>query len=396
MDICRFVMFCLVVIFAGRVAAANFQLVSEMEVVGFPIRKIGVVTKKLGTMPAIGMASNRSSVMINSGRKLFVYRKGKTELIEVRQTFSSNEAVWFGVVCPSADGFVIALNDYPDQQKQDEDLTARGQFKRGPAPLGFLFLGPRGYKRHWSSLKIVSRPKPELESELDAARGDDFFDHVQSCANDGNKVILGNYGSIGRADFRNGSIDLIEEDDGLAFNRLPLIVNSGLMYFGIDEGGLGGAGLVIRSHRGERKSFGIGVEDEYEVVAVSALARHKGQLYVGTNHGLFLFDEKLGMFKRINIGSLFSVGYVSHLVSHGGYLWVFVDDAWVRLDTRKYQALLLVDSQGEKFNYGIPFGGGWLLSGPGGIRSYMPKPSGKKPSSGSKATGFFCGIFKRC
>jgi hypothetical protein len=224
--------------------------------------------------------------------------------------------------------------------------------------------------RYLSTLTIKSRPPHDPENGPEDTRSAQYSEHVQSCWWDGKKMVIGSYGSLGKANFDRGTIDLLDEDVGLSFNRLPMLVERGNIFVGVDEGGLGGTWLEKRPAFGKPISFSIDSDGEFDIVSFQALVRHQGRLIVGTSHGLFSLDEKSGRFLHFAFGEKLSRSPVTSLVSHGGFLWAFMGEEWLRIDIAKQAVVRYGDARTPSLITGRPFGNGWLLSGPTGVWKY--------------------------
>lgn len=339
----------------------------------FRMSKQAISLSYLSDIEAREIVTNGDIALINSGRTISLLKANSGKLEERKVGVVANGSPWYGTTCAMKDGFVIALQDYPEDQRDKENSTPRGGFRAGPAPKGFAIIGPSSPDRHLSTLTVTSRPSPGPDNLPEDTRSKLFSDHVQSCWWDGKNMVIGSYGSLGKADFDQGTIDLMEEDEGLSFSRFPLLVEATAIFVGFDEGGMGGAWLVKMPAFGKRMNFSIDTEEDFNVVSFSALVRHQGKLVIGTSHGLFSLDERSGHFLRFDFGKRLSGLPVATLVSHKGFLWVFMGDEWLRVDVPKQKAVRYSDALSSPLITGRPFGDGWLLSGPAGMWKYSAK-----------------------
>ncbi|GEM_PF-5872400 len=354
-------LFCLTLLLP---ASARADALAEIPSVQFRLSTQATALVRLGDIGATEIVANRNIALINGGRSLWQARANGNKLEERPVSGFANGAAWYGPMCAMRDGFVIAVQHYPEAQRVKEDGTPRGGFRAGPAPRGFVILRPTSPDRYLGALRVTSRP---LHSAEDTG-SNLYSEHVQSCAWDGRAMVLGSYGSLGKADFDAGSIELIDEDEELSFSRFPLLVEARAIWVGTDEGGMGGAALEMRPAAGKPRQFRIDAGED--VVTFSALARHQGRLVVGTSHGLFALDEQSGRFWRFDFGAALAYAPVTGLLSHNGFLWVFIGDQWLRVDVINRQALRYVDSVAAPLTTGTPFDGGWILSGPAGVWKY--------------------------
>ena len=351
----------------------------------FRMSKQAISLSHLSDIEAREIVTNGNIALINSGRTISLLKANSSKLEEWKVGMDANGSPWYGPVCATKDSFVIALQDFPEDQRDQENSTPRGGYRAGPKPNGFVIMGPGSSSpdRYLSTLTVTSRPPAGPDNVSEDTRSKQFSGHVQSCWWDGKKMVLGSYGSLGRADFDLGTIDLIEEDDGLAFSRFPLLVEASTLFVGVDEGGMGGTWLAKLPAFGKPMNFSIATDEDFDAVSFSALVRHQGKLIVGTSHGLFSLDEQSGHFLRFDFGKRLFGLPVTALVSHKGFLWVFMGEEWLRVDVPKHKAVRYSDSRSLPLATGRPFGDGWLLSGPSGVwqysakhtKRYMPKPS---------------------
>lgn len=330
----------------------------------------------IGHAEAPLISTNGPVALVNDHRHLWWLDAATLKLRPVEPAIAADTTTWYGPACAYADGFVVAVSDYPEPQKDKEAETPRGGFRIGPAPKGLLIVGHSGRHRRLPSLAVRSHPpvpsyssgKPE--DALVVLPPTVFNDHIQSCAWQGDTLVLGAYGALGTADIELATIDLVQNDYGLEFNRTPLWIDTTGIWFGIDEGGLGGSELEHLPSSGEARHYSIGTQEEGNIVAITALVRHRGRMVVGTTHGLFWLDEKGGTFRRFDFDRPYSAEMVTDLVSHQGFLWSFQGGQWLRIDTRKRNAVRYAPSTPTKFETGRPFGKGWLLSGEHEVWAY--------------------------
>lgn len=333
----------------------------------------------IGHVEAPLISAHGRLALITDNRRLWWLEASNLQLQALESTAGADGSVWYGCVCAHADGFVVAVSDYPDPQRNREAETPRGGFRTGPEPKGLLILGRTGQRQHLPALAVASHPPvPSFPSEsseepLYLVPPTVFNSPIQSCVQQGSKLVLGAYGALGVADVERGTIDLVQYDYGLEFNREPLWIDASGIWFGIDEGGMGGAGLEHLASSGKEGHYSIRAQDDGDIVVVTALTRHRGRIMVGTTHGLFRLNEKTGGFSGFDFGRPWSNEMVTYLVSHQGYLWSFQGGQWLRIDTRTRRAVLYAPSESTKFLMGQPFGKGWLLSGEHGLWTYRVK-----------------------
>jgi hypothetical protein len=343
----------------------------------FPVKKFRmskqtITLSRLSTIEAKEIVTNGNVALINSRRNLWLMKAKDNKLKKKEIRTNGNISTWYGVTCAMNDGFVIAVNDYPEAQKDKENKSPLGGYRAGPKTKGFILLSETATDRYLRNLIITSRPSnmPKVSSE------GNFSDHVESCAWDGKKMVIGSYGSLGIANFNTGTIDLIDEDEDCSYNRFPLLVENKAIWVWVDEGGMGGAWLEMRPRSGKTKQYTLRTKStDEQFIYVTALLRHKGNLFVGTNYGLFSLDEQSGNFWRLSFGMHLAEMPVTTLLSHEGFLWVFIGEAWLRVDIANHKAVRYVDSMFTQLKTGSPFGEDWLLSGPSGLWKYSARPT---------------------
>jgi hypothetical protein len=344
---------------------ANGERLSDLPLITFQVTTQPVALKRLSDSGAHEVVANKKIALINDGRNIWLF-KGNNSTLE-KKTFADlpREANWFGPVCAMGDTFVFAVQNYPEEQLEKESIAPRGSFIEGPTTSGFVLLSPATADRYLPSLTVASRPPQEFAPDPDDPESQLFSDDVQSCAWDGTSLFIGSYGSVGKANFTAATIELIEEDSALALSHLPLLVEAQALWFGLDEGGLGGASLVMRPVHGATKEFAIANGED--IVSFSALTRHDGRLITGTSHGLFQLDERSGHFQRLDFGEKYSGLRVTTLLSHKGFLWAFFGNEWLRIDLKKRKAVRYVHATPVELTTGIPFNNIWILAGPTGV-----------------------------
>lgn len=351
---------------------ANGEQLSEVPAIAFQVSTQPVDLIRLSDFGAHEVVATKKIALINNGRNIWLFSGNKNKLEKKSFADLPREANWYGPVCVGGDRFVIAVQDYPEEQREKDSLAPRGSFVEGPSSPGFLLLSPSKADRYVPSLTVVSRPPQEFSPNTEDPENALFSDDVQSCAWDGTSLFIGSYGSVGKANFATGNIELIEEDYDQTLSHLPLLVEAQALWFGLDEGGLGGASLVMRPFHGETKDFFIANGED--LVSFSALARHEGRLITGTSHGLFLLDERSGHFQRLEFGEKYSGSRVTTLVSHKGFLWAFIGGEWLRIDLKKQKAVRYVHASPTELTTGTPFRRIWLLAGPTGVWKIHSKP----------------------
>lgn len=337
----------------------------EIPAIAFQVSTQPVDLIRLSDFGAHEVVATKKIALINDGRNIWFFRGKKNKLEKKSFADLPREANWYGPVCAMGDRFVIAVQDYPEERLEKDSNAHRGSFVEGPTSPGFVLLSPSEAARYLQSLTVVSRPPQEFSPNPEDPENALFSDDVQSCAWDGTSLFIGSYGSVGKANFDTGNIALIEEDYEQTFSRLPLLVEAQALWFGLDEGGLGGASLVMRPFHGETKDFFIANGED--IVSFSALTRHDGRLITGTSHGLFQLDERSGHFQRLEFGEKYSGSRVTTLISHKGFLWAFIGGEWLRIDLKKQRAVRYVNSTPTELTTGIPFRRIWLLAGPTGV-----------------------------
>lgn len=344
---------------------ANGEKLSDIPTIAFQVSTKPVDLTRLSDFGAYEIVGNKKIALINDGRSIWLFKGGNSKLEKKSFAKSPQETTWYGPVCTMGDTFVVAVQDYPEEQLEKESTAPRGSFIEGPAGAGFILLSPAKADRYLPSLTVAYRPPQEFTPDPGDTERQLFSDTVQCCAWDGTSLFLGSYGSVGKANFATATIDLIEEDSGQTLSHLPLFVEDQTIWFGLDEGGLGGTSLVMRPFRGEAKSFFIANGED--VVSFSALTRHESRLIAGTSHGLFLLDETSEHFQRLAFGEKYSGSRVTTLISHNGSLWAFIGNEWLCIDLKKRKAVRYVNSTPTELTTGIPFNGIWLLAGPTGV-----------------------------
>lgn len=344
---------------------ANGEKLSDIPAIAIQISTKPVYLTRLSDFEAHEIVANKKIALINNGRSIWLFKGDNSKLEKKSFAKSPQETTWYGPVCSMGDTFVVAVQDYPEEQLEQESIAPRGSFIEGPTGAEFILLSPAKADRYLPSLTVASRPAQEFTPYPGDTESQLFSDTVQCCAWDGASLFLGSYGSVGKANFATATIDLIEEDYEATLNRFPLFVEKHALWFGLDEGGLGGASLVMRPFHGETKEFSI--DNGEDVVSFSALARHEGRLIAGTSHGLFQLDETSGHFQRLDFGEKYSGSRVTTLISHNGSLWAFIGNEWLCINLKKRMAVRYVNSTPTELTTGIPFNGIWLLAGPTGV-----------------------------
>jgi len=344
---------------------ANGANLSDIPAIAFQVSTKPVDLTRLSDSGAHEIVANKKIALINDGRSIRLF-SGKNNTLEKKAfPYLPREANWYGPSCAMGDTFVFAVQNYPEEQLEKESIAPRGSFIEGPTTTGFVLLSPAKADRYLPSLTVASRPPQEFNPNPDDPESQLFSDKVQSCAWNGTSLFIGSYGSVGKTNFDTGTIDLIEEDYEETLNRFPLFVEKKALWFGLDEGGLGGASLVMRPFHGETKDFSIANGED--IVSFSALTRHEGRLIAGTSHGLFQLDEVSGGFQRLAFGEKYSGSRVTTLISYNGSLWAFIGGEWLCIDLKKRMAMRYVNSTPTELTTGTPFNSTWLLAGPTGV-----------------------------
>lgn len=351
---------------------ANGEKLSDIPAIAFQVSTKPVDLTRLSDFGAHEVVASKKIALINNGRSIWFFKGNNNTLEKKSFAYLPREANWYGPVCAMGETFVFALQNYPEEQLEKESIAPRGSFIEGPTTTGFVLLSPAKADRYLPSLTVASRPPQEFNPNPDDPESQLFSDKVQSCAWNGTSLFIGSYGSVGKANFDTGTIDLIEEDYEETLNRFPLFVEKKALWFGLDEGGLGGASLVMRPFHGEPKDFSIANGED--IVSFSALTRHEGRLIVGTSHGLFQLDEISGHFQRLNFDEKYSGSRVTALISHNGFLWAFIGGEWLRIDLKKRKAARYVSSPPTELTTGTPFNNIWLLAGPTGVWKIHSEP----------------------
>lgn len=344
---------------------ANGEKLSDIPAIAFQVSTKPVALSRLSDSGAHEIVANKKIALINDGRNIWLFKGNNSNLEKKSFTKSPQGTTWYGPVCSMGDTFVVAVQDYPEEQLEKESTAPRGSFIEGPSGAGFIVLSPAKADRYLPSLTVASRPPQEFTPYPSDTESQLFSDTVQCCAWDGTSLFLGSYGSVGKANFAAATIDLIEEDSEQTLSHVPLFVEKNALWVGLDEGGLGGASLVMRPFHGETKSFFIANDED--VVSFSALARHEGRLLAGTSHGLFQLDETSGHFQRLDFGEKYSGSRVTTLISHNGSLWAFIGNEWLCIDLKKRKAVRYINSTPTELTTGTPFNNIWLLAGPTGV-----------------------------
>lgn len=338
-----------------------------------------VSPKLISPVEAPLITTNGRLALINDNRHLWWLDAMHLKLEALESTAVAHESTWYGPACAHANGFVIAVSDYPDPQKDTEAETPRGGYRAGPSPRGVLILDRSGLHRHLPALSVRSHPPvpspqsgstEESEEPFHFTPPTVFNNLILSCARQRDKLMFGAYGALGTADVEHGTMDLVQHDYGLNFNRVPLWIDASGIWFGINEGGMGGAGLDHLRGSGDERHYSIRAQEDGDIVVVTALVRHRGHMMVGTTHGLFRLDERTGSFSRLDFRHAWSNAMVTDLVSHQGFLWSFQGGHWLRIDIRTRHAVRYAPAQPTKFEMGRPFGKGWLLSSEHGVWAY--------------------------
>jgi hypothetical protein len=344
---------------------ANGEKLSDIPAIAFQVSTKPVVLSRLSDSGAYEIVANKKIALINDGRSIWLFKGGSSKLEKKSFAKSPQETTWYGPVCAMGDTFVVAVQNYPEEQLEKESTAPRGSFIEGPTGAGFIVLSPARADRYLPSLTVASRPPQEFTPDPGDTESQLFSDTVQCCAWDGTSLFLGSYGSVGKVNLAAATIDLIEEDTEQTLSHLPLFVEDQTIWFGLDEGGLGGASLVMRPFRGKSKGFFIANGED--VVSFSALTRHEGRLIAGTSHGLFQLDETSRQFQRLEFGEKYSGSRVTTLISYKGSLWAFIGGEWLCVDLKTRKAVRYVNSTPTELTTGLPFNGTWLLAGPTGV-----------------------------
>lgn len=344
---------------------ANGEELSNIPAIAFQVSTQPVDLIRLSDFGAHEVVATKKIALINDGRNIWLFRGKKNKLEKKSFADLPREANWYGPVCAMEDTFIVAMQDYPEEQLEQDSNAPRGSFVAGPTSPGFMIISPSKADRYLKSLTVASRPPQESTPNSDDTENTVFSEDVQSFAWNGTSLFIGSYGSLGKANFATGNIELIEEDYGQTLSHLPLLVEAQVLWFGLDEGGLGGASLVMQPFHGETKDFSIANGED--IVSFTALTRHEGRLITGTSHGLFQLDEISGQFHRLKFDEKYSGSQVTTLVSHKGFLWAFIGGEWLRIDFKKQKAVRYVNSTPTELTTGIPFRRIWLLAGPAGV-----------------------------
>lgn len=347
-----------------NIFADSAQKLSEISSINFKVSSKIITLAKLSDFNVTDLVTNKNTVLMTDHRKIYVLKKGRNKLQKLDISSEPKESAWFSPICTNTKDFIIHIANYPNVQQDEDASKYRGDFIAAPSSQGFVTIDKNlKNQRHIQSLKIVSRPPTQI-GDYNKTVG--FSDLVQSCTFYGNKVFLGSYGLLGKADFKKETIELIEEDEEMTFNRYPIFVEKEFIWIEIDEGGMGGASVEKWSHQ-NTKVGGFYIDNGDDVISYTAFIRHKGQMIVGTTHGLFSLDEKTGRFTRFDLGKEISSMPTENLLQHDGYLWGFINGEWFRIDTKKRLAIKQVDSNKNKFTNGVFFDGAWILIGSSGI-----------------------------
>lgn len=359
MNVIRVVVVGLIYIFPGAVVGEDLSKIHSMK---FSVSSKLIKLNRLSDSGAKDIVASKKVALVNSGRGMWLFYMENRKLEKVNFTSVPKDVNWFGPVCTDGSSFFISTQNYPEDQKDKESTSSRGSFRAGPKAMGFVFISDNAEDRYISTLKIASRPQIGISNNPQDLL---FIDFVQSCAWSGKYIYLGNYGSLAKADFQNRSITIIDEDDGLSFSRSPLLLERNGLWFGKDEGGLGGAVLVNRPFNGKSKHFSI--DNGEDVVSFYSLIRMNGLMMVGTSHGLFQLSEKSGRFTKLDFDQDFSNQPVTALKNYKGYLWVFISGEWLRVDLETKKAKQYVNLNRSKLSTGIFLNNAWLVTGPEGI-----------------------------
>jgi len=351
------------IIFTPKVILADKSL--DFPFKKFLLSKQTISLTHLSSVEAKEIVTNGNIALINTGRNIWTIKANDNKLVQKNFSTLNNSSIWYGVTCAFHDGFFIAVGDYPEERRNKENKSPSGGFLAGPTPKGFIFLSKTLTERYLSNFIITSQSDDSSKDN----RKKIFSYHLNGCAQHNNNIVIGSYGSLGIADFNNGTIELIDEDEEPMYNRLPLHVEKKAIWNGMDEGGgNGGAWLEMRPFSGKVKQYNLSSNEEFRYV--TALIRHRKKLFIGTNNGLFSLEENSGHFWHFDFGKQLTNMPVSKLLSHNGFLWVFIGGEWLQVDVVNKKAIWYVDSLLTRLVTGSPFSDGWLLSGPSGIWKY--------------------------
>ncbi len=349
--------------------ADKAQKLSEIPSITFKLSSKIIKLEKLSDFNATDIIANKDTLLVSDHRKIWAFKKGNSKLRELNISTEIPESAWFGPICANQKGFAIHFSDYPVPQHDEDSLKGRGAFIAAPSSKGFILTDNNLInQRHIKSLTITSRPPTKIG---DYNKSTQFSDLVQSCMYYNNKLFIGAYGSLGKADLKNEAIELIDEDEEMTFNRHPIFVEKDAIWIEIDEGGLGGTSIEKRQHKNNKSSV-FYIDNEYDIVSYSSFVRHNRQMIVGTTHGLFSLDEKTGCFTRFYLGQRISSMPTEHLIEQDGYLWAFIDGQWFQIDIEQHTAIKHVDADKNKFTNGVFFDGAWILIAPSGVWRYKP------------------------
>lgn len=366
-----------------RIAIGIIAWLFPAVIIAEPFLKIGVIklqtstqavsVSKLSDIAAKSIAVTSNVALINDGRALWFMKNNAQKLEKTDLTSLPADANWFDTVCATGNSFFVAVSDYPDEQRNIELGTPRGNFIVGPSAKGFFIVSPPTLVEYWSAPTIISRPPSSfIPQPVPEAP---FSEFIQSCAWNGKEMFFGSYGSLGKINLSNASVTLLEEDEGQSLSRFPLLVEGDGMRYAIDSGGLEGTALISRSENGAVKDFSIENENEEDIVSYTALVRHQGKLFVGTSHGLFQLNEKTGSFLRLEFSQQLPDQYVTSLVSYKNFLWVFIGENWFRVDMTNFKALRYTSPLRNKWIGGHPFDSSWILLSTNGVwRSLRSTP----------------------
>jgi hypothetical protein len=300
--------------------------------------------------------AHSSLAIIHRGQSLALLRPGMRH-VETLAPLPNHPNPEFGPLCRAGEGFLVSLRTPPT-----------------PGPQGWYYLSDRKTAktgahpeiRFIETLRITTRPRA-VEMPFSYQGPTLIRGPMTTCSWGEQGLYLAMPGALGRANLSRRTIDFLDVDDPAATIALrgPIMTDGDAVWVGIDEGSAGQTRLQWLGPQGRSKSW-ILAESE-DPMAISALVRHQGQIYLGTSHGLFRFDEAKGRFIYQDLGNGAPGTHINALYSDSNALWVFGEGQWFHLNTGAKTGTRFVLQPTTPLVTGVPFENYWLVGGPEGV-----------------------------
>jgi hypothetical protein len=121
-------------------AVALADKLAEIPSKTFRMTRQAISLSHLSDIEARQIVTNGNIALINSGRSISLLKANSNKLVARKMGGAVNGSLWYGVTCAMKGSFVIALQDYPEDKRVEENSAQRGSFIAGPAPNGFAII----------------------------------------------------------------------------------------------------------------------------------------------------------------------------------------------------------------------------------------------------------------